>query len=273
MGRLTFEAAMQFKPDPPPEPGKPDFSFTEKLLPTLTAAHEGDVDLRPYCTESNQYGIGSCAGNATADSIEILDAIKYAKAHPGAAPMTAQLSRLFVYTMARSLQDEDGDGDNDIDRDKGTYVRLCMDILTRFGICSEVIWPYDESKVYDWPSIKAMRQAAGHRIRGYFRINEDGDARCEAVIAALRAEHPVVFGTRVGAAFGEVKDLTPQNPPSDNIGGHAMIIVGYLEGVGFIVKNSWGAGWGEAGFCIFSREYIAWSKTHDLWVPTFGSGF
>jgi len=267
----SIESYLQFKADPPAEAAKPDFSFTARLLPTLTAAHEGDVDLRAYCTESNQYQVGSCAGNATADATEILDALE---AEAKGLPVNpVQLSRLFVYTLARSLQDEDGDGDNDVDRDKGTYIRLCMDVLTRFGICTEAVWPYDVSKVYDLPSIKAMRQAAGHRIRGYFRIDETGDARLEAIKAALRANHPVVFGTRVGTAFTKITDMTPQGIPSDDLGGHAMIIVGYLEGLGFIVKNSWGCDWGENGFCIMSPEYIAWERTHDIWVPTRGSGF
>jgi len=273
MGNLNFEVAMQYRPDPPPEPGKPDFSFTAQLLPSLTAAHEGDVDLRDYCTAMNQLSIGSCAGNATAECIEILDALIYVKNHPGQNPVVTPLSRLFIYTMARSLQDDDYDGDPDVDVDKGTYLRLCMDILTRFGICSEALWPYDITKVYDMPSIKSMRQAAGHRIRGYFSIDETGDDRCNAIIAALRANHPVAFGTRVGESFKHVTDLTPVNPPTDDIGGHAMCIVGYLEGVGFIVKNSWGTGWGAGGFCIFSWDYVAWGNTHDLWVPTMGSGF
>jgi C1A family cysteine protease len=52
-----------------------------------------------------------------------------------------------------------------------------------------------------------------------------------------------------------------------------MIVVGYLQGQGFIVKNSWGSDWGSNGFCVLAPEYLAWNATNDLWVPTLGTVF
>jgi C1A family cysteine protease len=37
-------------------------------------------------------------------------------------------------------------------------------------------------------------------------------------------------------------------------GGHAVSIVGYTA-VRFIIRNSWGAGWGHKGFAYASYEY------------------
>ena len=241
------------------------FSDFKQLELRLQAVHTGDVDLRPYCTETNQYSLSSCAGNATADSVEILNAIE------GRPPV--QLSRLFVYTLARNMVDEDHDGKGDINIDRGSYIRLCFKVLEQFGICSENLWPYDLGKVSTLPSLMAMREATGHRIHASYKITDTGDDRINAVLTALRANHPVVFGTTVGDSFSNVTSLDPVGIPSDGRGGHAMIIVGYLTGLGFLIKNSWGADWGDNGFCVMKPEYITWDETGDLWVPTRGSTF
>lgn len=254
-----------------------DKDFATDLAPTLVQVSPGDVDLRRYCTESNQFNIGSCAGNATADSIELLNAIEEemkAIAAGVAPPLPLQLSRLFVYAMARGMMDDDGDGQADIDKDDGTFIRLCFEILSRYGICDEIVWPYDTTKVFTVPSFKAIRQATAHRIHSYYRIKQTGDDRLWAVRSALRANHPVVFATLVNASFMQWRGkLTPIGKPNgETKGGHAMLIVGLL-GDHFIVKNSWGTGWGDGGYWLMSAEYLAWSETNDLWVPTMGSSF
>lgn len=222
----------------------------------------GDIDLSPYSTPSNQFELSSCVGNATADSVEILNAIA------GYAPV--QLSRLFVYALARLR-----DGDTTLANDDGTQIRTAFDVLSRFGICDEYLWPYDQTLVHTSPSIKAQRQAVGHRIHSYYRIDSTGDQRIADIVTALHAKHPVVFGTLVASEFRSVTDRTPLQRPGQNaqiLGGHALIIVGYLGG-NFLIKNSWGADWGSQGFCLFSPEYLTWDNTFDLWVPTLAIDF
>lgn len=266
---------------------KPDFVFKRdastpedvpELLPKLKAVHSGDVDLTPHTSQSNQYKAGSCAGNATADSVEILNSIE-------GRPFV-QLSRLFVYTMARNFMDMDHDGRSDINYDDGTYIRLCFEVLSKFGICREDIdkkdggWPYkvdaygNVADLHLLPSLKAMRKATGHRIHSYYRITATGNDRLDEIVAALRSNHPVVFGTLVNDAFVDLRNEGPVGPPTgDTRGGHAMIVVGYLSGKGFIIKNSWGLNWGDSGLCIMKPEYLTWAKTADLWVPTTGVTF
>lgn len=267
---------------------KPDYVFkrglqtpsdTPELFTQLKVSSSGDVDLTIHTTETRQYRASSCGGNATADSVEILNSIE-GRPH-------VQLSRLFVYTLARNFMDMDHDGRSDINKDEGTYLRLCFDVLSKFGICREDIpkneggWPYDldprtqkPKDLYILPSLKAMRQATGHRIHSYYRIVAKGEERLAEILSALRSNHPVVFGTLVNEAFVNLRSEGPVGPPSGaTVGGHAMIIVGYISGKGFIVKNSWGLDWGDFGRCLMKPEYLAWSETSDLWVPTLGVTF
>jgi len=261
-----------YLPDPPTKPEEPaDRNFTLELMPKLDG-QSGDVDLRPYTTPTNQYSAGSCVGNATADAVEILNAIQ--------GLPRVQLSRLFVYALARNMMDANFDGRSDIDQDHGTYIRLAFDVIEKFGICREDLpvdqggWPYDLKKLFTLPSLKSMRAATGHRIHSSYRITETGQDRLDAIVQALRGNHPVVFGTVVGGdEFMNLKGEGPVGPPSSPEGGHAMICVGYFQDKGFLVKNSWGSGWGDGGFCIMTPEYLSWSSTTDLWVPTLGTMF
>lgn len=241
----------------------------------LAKVWPGDVDLSKHTTETHQYSASSCVGNATADAVELLNSVQ--------GLPKVQLSRLFIYSLARNLMDEDRDGRPDLDRDDGTYIRLAFDVLSKFGVCREDLptekggWPYvvDSSgkprNLHQLPSLKAMRAATGYRIHSYYRIDEDGYDRVEAVLAALRAEHPVVFGTLIDKAFttytGSQTVTTPTGP---TIGGHAMMVCGYDRAKGFLIHNSWGKAWGVDGFVYLSEDYMAWANTWDLWVPTKG---
>jgi hypothetical protein len=253
-----------------------DRDFTTKLKPYLVSSSDGDVDLSLYATETNQLDLSACAGNATADSIEVGSAVdeeNRARAEGREPAPQPQLSRLFIYSMAREILDSNGDGVGDLDQDEGTYIRLCFDILNRFGICAEATWPYDVSKAHTAPSLKAMRQATGHHLHSYYRIKSEGDGRLEDIVAALRGRHPIVFGTLISQEFmNEGGSSVVDRPAGTTLGGHAMMIVGYVGG-NFKVKNSWGSSWKEGGYCYFTPDYLIWNETADLWVPTSGTVF
>ena len=229
-----------------------------ELLAVAAPQTTGDVDLRAYCTDSNQGSLSSCVGNATADAVEIISAIS--------GQGRTELSRLFVYAMARILN-------GNLNEDGGTYIRSAFESLAKFGICEETFWPYVARQVHTSPSFAAQQRARGHKIHSYYRIKAEGNRRVEDAIAALRAHKPVVFGTKLNEAFYSVRSMAPVGVPKGPfIGGHAMVLVGYENG-NFIAKNSWGTGWGDNGYWTMAPEYLAWASTWDVWVPTLGSEF
>ncbi len=259
------------KPDPrfrvEPDGSTTDLVALDKKFETLSTAlnfqlGSGDADLSPYCVAMDQYQLSSCCGNATCEGLEILENIR-----DGIGSATI-LSRLFTYAMART---EEGT----LSVDNGTHVRACFDTLTRFGVCTEQIWPYDMSKVNISPSILSQQQAVGHKVKGAYRITTDGDQRLTDIQTALYNKHPVVFGTDVGTEFEAAGPTTgPLGPPAFGTikGGHALVVVGYIGG-NYLIKNSWGTGWGNNGFCYFTPDYLTWIDTNDLWVPTLAPVF
>jgi hypothetical protein len=46
-------------------------------------------------------------------------------------------------------------------------------------------------------------------------------------------------------------------------GGHAMAVVGYTED-SFIIRNSWGAHWGDGGHCLF--PFSEWGSQWEAWT-------
>jgi hypothetical protein len=61
----------------------------------------------------------------------------------------------------------------------------------------------------------------------------------------------------------------PLPPRSEQVlGGHAVLAVGYEDATQrFIVRNSWGKGWGNKGYCTMPYSYLTDpSLARDFWA-------
>jgi hypothetical protein len=55
-----------------------------------------------------------------------------------------------------------------------------------------------------------------------------------------------------------------QNPGETEIGGHCVAVVGYSDtDQWFIIRNSWGTGWGAHGYCYY--PYNSWGAHWELY--------
>jgi hypothetical protein len=210
---------------------------------------------------SNQGSIGSCVANAWCDMMEVLAGLE-----SGLKTPPPQLSRLFLYWISRYLT-------GDTAKDKGTYLRSAAHQLKHIGIFEEEYFPYDDKNVFP-KKVEAdlYTMASNNRLEGFYRLGSDGEQRRRELELALRTNHPVVFGTPVGTEFqkyrggGEVL-----HRPESWTGRHAMMIIGLRFRGGrwqYLLRNSWGLGWGDDGKCWVDEDYIIWDETEDLWVGT-----
>lgn len=234
-------------------------------MPMFKPALSGDIDLSQYCVAMDQYELSSCVGNGTCEALEMLESMAH-EGIQGYSPVL--LSRLFIYNAAREKE-------GILDQDAGTTISTAFDVLATLGVCRETLWPYQSSLVFRSPSILSQREAVGHKIHSAYKITSSGQSRIDDIISALSSRHPVVFGTQVTKAFEQLSGLGPMTAPGPKdviVGGHCMVIVGYLGG-NFLIKNSWGTSWGQGGLCMFTPDYLADSVTQDIWVPTLGPVF
>ena len=82
-----------------------------------------------------------------------------------------------------------------------------------------------------------------------------------------------MFGFTVYESFESDAVAQTGNMPMPNsaeqvIGGHAVLAVGYdNEDRVFIVRNSWGEGWGDAGYFYMPYAYLLDDNlADDLWT-------
>ena len=264
-----------YQPDPHDAESLQQYWGFESRLRAHLPSGAGSVDLRPYASpRHNQVQTSSCVAQSVVKALENLERQKQCRdlgidpAQLGPQDHT-DLSVLALYYLCRERMDPP-----QIAEDKGTYIALACDCLRRFGVCAEAAWPFDLTQLFVSPSMHAMREAFLHKISAYYRIESTGQERVQSVIDALRAQHPVVFGTLVGNDWdayehyqaGQVLRL-PQSGAQR--GGHATHLVGWDEPRGlFIGENSWGNAWGDDGFYWMDPEVIASPSSDDFWVIT-----
>jgi C1A family cysteine protease len=214
------------------------------------------VDDRQLIVEVlDQGNEGSCVAHG------IVQAMRAAmvRTTPSGTPTPELPSRNWVYWLGRAEDQDTGD-------DAGTVPSSCLDGIYLDGFPPESAWPYQPSTLMASPTWVVTRRAADQRwLTGYTRLDCAGPASLTDIKTALAAEHLVVFGTDVDAAFeGLGKGVVWPGVTGEVLGGHCMCIVGYDDAKrAFLVLNSWGD-WCDDGYCWIS--YNALSGFSDVWV-------
>jgi C1A family cysteine protease len=247
----------------PDKPDSRDHIF-EKLN-TIPATLPPSIDLRSHCPPVVDQGqIGSCTGNAIASIVEYYD-----NTHNKSGLI---VSRLFIYYQERVLE-------GTTYYDAGAYIRDGIKACNQYGAPLETTWPYLANKVTTRPSTAAYTDAAKRKVGSYQRIT----TQAAGIKASINAGFPVVIGFTVYASFEsgtwwQPSDTGKMPYPNVNteqvLGGHAVAIVGYndaMTGPGgqtgyFIVRNSWGTGWGQSGYFYMPYSVINNANmSSDFW--------
>lgn len=209
----------------------------------------------------DQGPVGSCTGNAIAGALEFLQLEQLRKKLPGPELFPGQafqdISRLFIYYNERIREGTEA-------IDSGANIFDGINSVQIDGFCRESLWPYDLNYLYTRPSAAAYAEGAKHRaLRAYSITGIRGIKAC------LASGYPVVFGTEVYESFMMINSTGVYKGPEDYeqpIGGHCLLIVGYDDHYrSFTVKNSWGVGFGDKGYCYLSYDFAqGFADLHTL---------
>jgi len=245
----------------------------EKAVPTK-------VDLRQWCSPiEDQESLGSCTANAGAGLVE------YFERRAKGSHLDA--SRLFLYKATRNLLHLTGD--------TGAFLRSTMGAMALFGVPPEEYWPYELADFDKDPGGFCYAFAQNFQAISYYRLDPPGttpSVLLERIKTYLAAGLPSMFGFTVYSSYSQASDdgkFPFPTPGEAVVGGHAVDAVGYDDSVkiknttpggvettgAFLIRNSWGTGWGANGYGWIPYEYVLrsvavdwWSLLKNEWVDT-----
>jgi C1A family cysteine protease len=227
-----------------------------KFVPTINRLIlPPSTDLRGGCPPVYDQGqLGSCTANAIAAALEF-DRKK--QGLPDWVP-----SRLFIYWVERAFE-------GTIASDAGAQIRDGIKVVNKKGAPQEASWPYDIAQFTTEPPPAVWSEAYHHKAVKYQSVHQD----LAHIKSALVAGFPIVFGFSVYEAFEsqDVANTGVLNLPASTeqmVGGHAVLIVGFDDASQrVIVRNSWGAGWGQAGYFTMPYAYVTNPDlASDFWI-------
>ena len=210
------------------------------------------IDLRSECSEvENQGHLGSCTANALAGHLQFLEKIS--------GQVYKDVSRLFIYYNERAAE-------GTVDFDSGAMIRDGIKVLAKYGVCAESSWPYDITRFTQKPSAACYKEGLKHRISSYHRLQTLNE-----MLNCLAEGFPFVFGFTVYESFESLKvaqtGIAPMPKKTERaLGGHAVMAAGYdQKQKRFIVRNSWGPQWGQAGYFTMPYAYLE-TLADDFWT-------
>lgn len=216
-----------------------------RIVPTApTAALPPEIDLSHLVPIRDQGQCGTCVSFA---GTGIMDAFQK-RAHT--IPQGG-LSPLFLYARCKA---QDGIPDQE-----GTFPRVALEVMRKEGICPESALPYSklsQQACLTMPQITEahMQAALQYKIKAYARIYS-----LQEIKQALAAGKLVMPGVLVTESFMKPLNGVLPEPSGRILGLHAVYLCGYSDSKKAVrMANSWGASWGDKGFCWIPYDVLEW---------------
>jgi Papain family cysteine protease len=232
-----------------------DFQFENADAAGLVAAPAAipkAKDLRETWWKIGDQGTtGSCVGWATADSL-----LRWHFVKAGRIKNTELMSKRFIW-MASKETDEFSSMPTTFIENAGTSLKSALDVARKFGSVKENVLTFDGGALYPGTPETFYALAAQLKISSYFNLSLNRGGSIEGWRRWIATNGPLLTRLDVDRTWDDA-DVNKGNmdvyKPNTKRGGHAVSIVGYTADR-FIVRNSWGTGWGDKGFGYASLAY------------------
>ncbi len=228
-----------------------DAGITSAAAPRSVAAASANIDLREaWWAIGDQGNTGSCVGWGAADSV-----LRWHFVKAGRLAKTEKLSVRYVW-MASKETDQYTTRPTSFVESDGTWLTAALGIAQKFGVVTDKVLPFKlggQSQMYTGSANTFYAVAAQRRIASYFNLGRN----LTAWRSWLATKGPILTRLDVDNAFMQAtatKGKLDSYTANSGLGGHCVALVGYVNGR-FIVRNSWGTGWGDKGFALAADSY------------------
>ena len=121
-----------------------------------------------------------------------------------------------------------------------------FDWMKQHGVADPGCWPYETQNLPYKPT--ADRDGRTVKLSDYVTLNNVADQKSWIDTVGPLSACFTVYNDFFGYSSG----VYTANPSTGVAGGHCIVIVGYDDSKqAWLVRNSWGTGWGMAGYCWF----------------------
>lgn len=220
------------------------------LLTAAARAVPRSKDLRASWWRIGDQGLsGACVGWATADSVlrwHFVAADRLSRDEP--------LSPRFPWMAAKETDQFVAQPTTFIESD-GTSLKAALDVSRKWGAVRDSVLPFASGELYVGEVATFYAIASQLKIAAYFNLGVDLAgwrqwlARSGPILTRLDVDATWDDATATKGRLATYKKSTAR-------GGHAVALVGYTP-TSFIVRNSWGTGWGDKGYAYASNAYAA----------------
>ncbi len=200
---------------------------------------------------ADQGSTGSCVGWSTVDSVLRWHFVKASKLR-----QDELLSPRFVWMASKETDDLESQPTTFIET-AGTTVKSALDVARKFGVVRDNVLPFASGKLYTGDSKSFYAIASRLKINAYFNLSLDRGHTLADWRSWLATKGPIATRLNVDRTWDDAtanKGNLDKYRDNTARGGHAVAIVGYTVDR-FIVRNSWGTGWGDKGFAYASHDY------------------
>jgi hypothetical protein len=229
------------------------------LSPSLDWRNNGGNFVTPI---RNQGGCGSCWAFATTGGLESYNLIR--NNTPG---IDLNLSEQVMVSCGIS-------GGHDAGGCGGGYIQYASDYIRNTGLPLETCYPYtvppnDGNCANACPNW----ESSAYKITkwSYAGYPYGSVATVEGLKTALTTYGPLVTTFDVYEDFYSYHSGVYSYVTGGLVGGHAVLLAGYDDsGQYFIVKNSWGTGWGESGYFRIAYSEMNTVVGFGEWTIAYG---
>lgn len=209
------------------------------------------VDLRkPWWNIGNQRSTGSCVGWAAGSSV-----LRYYFTKARKIKTNEKISVRFIWMAAKEMDRFTEYPTTFID-DAGTTIKTALIVAKKVGALKSNLFPF-RGKMVTIQETNFLKIASKLKVKAYFNLIDRKQDKIKIFKTWLHYQGPILTCLLCDHSWFHVKKngKLEKYIKNKNHAGHAMSIVGYTP-THFIIRNSWGVGWGDKGFAYASYDYV-----------------